>query len=373
MTPAVRWPRVALLAPAFLVLAVGALAGLVRIGWPGSPAPAAAVIWHGPVLVGGFYGALIALERAVAVQKRWTFAAPALAATGALAAAFGADVRLAATLVAAGSAVFVGASIVVFARERAAFTAMLIGGALAWLVASALWILAAPVPRIVPWWIAFLALTIAGERLEMTRLTPMPSWSRSIFSAIGAVAIVACVVTLFAPVLGMRGLGLALVLLALWIGRFDAARRTLRTRGVTRFMALALFSAWAWLAVAGLVLLAAGRLSSGPLYDAALHTTFLGFGLSMIFGHAPIVLPAVTGLDVPYRRWMYAPLAVLHASVGLRVVCDLAGLFTLRRWAGLANAVAIALFVMTVALSAVAARQERSRRAATAGPVRLPA
>ena len=70
----------------FVMLAILALlfalwAGLVRIGWtlPSAPDLSAA---HGPLMVSGFLGVLIPLERAVAIRQRWMFAVPAAAGLG---------------------------------------------------------------------------------------------------------------------------------------------------------------------------------------------------------------------------------------------------------------------------------------------------
>jgi hypothetical protein len=54
---------------------VGALVGgLVRLGWAlAAPAPLAA--FHGPLMVAGFLGTVIGLERAVALGRLWAYAA----------------------------------------------------------------------------------------------------------------------------------------------------------------------------------------------------------------------------------------------------------------------------------------------------------
>jgi len=77
-------------------------------------------------------------------------------------------------------------------------------------------------------------------------------------------------------------------------------------------------------------------------YDAALHAIFVGFVFSMVFGHAPVIVPAVLRVPLPYHPALYGPLALLHASLVLRVfVSPLAG-----AWG---NAAAIALFIATAA------------------------
>src|SRR5574338_888570 len=57
-----------------MFLAIGALlaglwAGLLRIGWPIPPLSPRLLIEHGPLMVSGFLGTLISLERAVALSQ----------------------------------------------------------------------------------------------------------------------------------------------------------------------------------------------------------------------------------------------------------------------------------------------------------------
>jgi hypothetical protein len=87
-----------------------------------------------------------------------------------------------------------------------------------------------------------------------------------------------------------------------------------------------------------------------------LHTVFLGFAFSMIFGHAPTIVPAITGIRLPFRASFYVPLALLHLSLVLRIAGDLAVQQELRRWGGLLNEVAILLF-LAATVRAARARQ----------------
>jgi hypothetical protein len=65
----------------------------------------------------------------------------------------------------------------------------------------------------------------------------------------------------------------------------------------------------------------------------------------MIFGHAPVIFPAVLGREIRYGPHFYGHVGLLHASLALRVAADLAGLIVLRRWGGLLNGVALLLFL----------------------------
>ncbi|MBZ0237264.1 MAG: hypothetical protein K8M05_33375, partial [Deltaproteobacteria bacterium] len=104
-----------------------------------------------------------------------------------------------------------------------------------------------------------------------------------------------------------------------------------------------------WLVVTGVLLATRGLPPAGPLYDAALHGVFVGYVLSMIFAHAPIILPAVARVAIPFHPALWGALLVLHASLVARVAGDLALDATLRRAGSIGNAVALALFVLAVA------------------------
>src|SRR5690606_17708518 len=59
-----------------------------------------------------------------------------------------------------------------------------------------------------------------------------------------------------------------------------------------------------------------------------------GFVFSMIFAHAPIILPAVSGRAVAYSPVFYSNLALLHASLVVRIAGDLLALPAVRGWGG---------------------------------------
>ncbi len=91
--------------------------------------------------------------------------------------------------------------------------------------------------------------------------------------------------------------------------------------------------------------------SAGPRYDAMLHAIFLGFVFSMIFAHAPIILPTITGLALPFQSAFYLHAGLLHLSLALRVAGDLAQLLWLQRWGGLLNVAAVLFFLVNNVLA----------------------
>jgi ABC-type Mn2+/Zn2+ transport system permease subunit len=107
-----------------------------------------------------------------------------------------------------------------------------------------------------------------------------------------------------------------------------------------------------WLGLAGAALLVL-RPDVAPFgYDLVLHAVVIGFVLSMVFGHALIILPAVTRLRVAYRPLMYVPLAVLHASLILRTFGDVLDWEAGRQWSGIVTILALVGFALCVATSA---------------------
>ena len=95
--------RIPIVACVVLALFAALWAALVRVGWklPTLPTPIAGQ--HGALMVSAFLGTLISLERAVALQKRWAYAAPAFSALGGLALMMGLPVEVGRGLMALGS------------------------------------------------------------------------------------------------------------------------------------------------------------------------------------------------------------------------------------------------------------------------------
>ncbi len=308
---------------AFVALAVGVAGGLARL----TPLPVSiiALALHGPLMVSGFFGTVISLERAAELDRRWAHAAPLCAGLGGILLVAGFPREGFAAMVLA-ALVLLAAGLVLLKKQPSLEMATLLAGAAAWLMGNLGLMLGYPA---VPWWIAFFALTIGGERLELSRDLKRPPWTRSAFMALAAAL-------LFAP-LEPPLLGVALVLLALWLFAFDRARVTFRQAKQPRYVALCLLAGYFWLGLGGALI----ALESA--YDAALHAIFIGFVFSMVFGHAPVT----------YHPVLYLPLAMLHASLAVRVAVST----PIGAWG---NALAIALFIVCAAALAL---QDRFRRA----------
>ncbi len=349
---------------ALAALLAGLWAGLLRLGWQIPQLSSRLLIEHGPLMVSGFLGTLISLERAVALSQihkgqRVYYLAPLLAGAGAAALFLPVPALIPRLLITLGAAGFLLIGFLIYRLQPGMHTAVLGLGALFWLVGNGLWAAGTPVHRLIPWWAGFLVLTIAGERLELARVLILTRAARALFSAIILLLLAGMLVTLIDFDTGVRGAGFALAALGLWLLRFDIARRTIRKTGLTQYIAACLLPGYVWLVAGGLLwLVYGGSFPAGPIYDAQLHTIFLGFVFSMIFGHAPVIIPAVTGIQIRYSPVFYAHLGLLHISLVVRILGDLLVWLPARRWGGLLNEVAVLMFILITIMAVRAARKQ---------------
>ena len=339
----------------FLFLAILALltalwAGLMRLGWRLPALTPSLAMAHGPLMISGFLGTLITLERAVALRQKWMYVPPLLAGLGWLVTVLIPSPPLGPIILILASLGGVAILVQITRRESALHTVTMLLGALTWLTGNLLWLFGWQIFQVVFFWQAFLVLTIAGERLELSRvLRPSRNQQRA-FGAIVILFLASIVASIFNLQLATRLNGAALLLIALWSIRNDIAWRNLRHKlPLTRYIARCLALGFVWLGVGGGLSLVFGAQVAGPRYDAVLHVVFVGFVISMIFGHAPIIFPAILDVPINFQPVFYVHLILLHVSLLIRVVADYANLHTLRMWGGLLNEVAILLFLgMTV-------------------------
>lgn len=351
---------------AFLSLAYGVWLGLMRLGWI-LPLPRPdQLILHGPLMIGGFLGTLIGLERAVGLGRPWAYAAPLSSAAGALVLGFGPPATLGPLLIAVASVIVTVVFITIVRRQPTLFATTMLAATIAWLIGNALWCAGYAIYRVVFWWVAFLVLTIAGERLELNRVRRPTRTATVAFVSTVATILIGIGSLSSAATAGVRVTGLGFVALAGWLLVYDVARRTIDDRGLTRYIAVCLLSGYLWLAVAGAIALVMAPVEPGSAYDATLHAVFLGFVVSMIFGHAPVIMPAILGRPLRYTPAFYVHLALLHASLALRIAGDLVDSWArLRAWGGLLNAAALAAFAAATAAALAAGRQRSAGFPAT--------
>ena len=308
------------------------------------------------LMVLGFVGTVIALERAVALRRRSGFAAPALLGVGGIALLTPLPLTVGQGLLLAGSAALTVLYVPLWRRQRDDSVLIQLLGSVLAVGGALLWLGGAAMPDVVPWLAGFVILTISGERLELARVAFLSARAQGQALWIAVATALGCVAALLWPAAGYAILGLAVLALCGWLATHDVAKRTIRSTGLTRFMAACLLAGYVWLTVAGLTWLLHGAARSGPGYDAVLHAVFLGFTVSMIMAHAPVILPAVLRIKLPYHPVMYVPAVLLHVTLLLRVaVGDARDNPVVVQIGGVGNIVALLLFVLLMVTIAVRA------------------
>jgi len=336
----------------FIALIFGMWAGLLRSGWRLPNLHNDFALAHGILMIGGFLGTLINLERAVALHefvkfhyaRQLPYLAPILSAASAVALII--DLSFSAFLMTLSSVGMVLMFAYIVYKHPAIYTVTMALGALCWLCGNVIWLSGEALFMSVPWWMAFLILTIAGERLELSRLMRHARSSIYLFAIAVTILLFGLLYTRVDYDLGMRVMGMGNIGAALWLFRFDVVRRTIHQNGLPRFIAVCLALGYVWLTISGMMSLAYGGVKAGLMYDAVLHTVFLGFAFSMIFGHAPIILPAVMGITIRYSPQFYNHLGLLHFSLMLRVGGDIIGWQDMRHWGVMLNALVLVLFIV---------------------------
>jgi hypothetical protein len=328
--------------------------GWLRIGWVLPLSQSAAQ--HGALMVGSFLSTLIFLERAVTFRQKWVLLLPFVNGLSVLFFALGHSSASLLCLIAGSAGFWVMCGYFIY-KYKELYYYVFFAGAFCLLAGNVILYKTNFYPNAVNWWITFLLMTIVAERLELSRFLPLSKGQRVALM----VSLAACLATLFVPfhLYGNILFAGALVAVAVWLLRNDMAWRSLKVAGQHRYSASLLITGYVWLLVTAGWLVLGNRFAFS--YDAALHSFFIGFVFSMIFSHAPIILPAVLKLPIKlYRPSLYGWFYLLQASLVIRIAGDVLTNVDVRRVGGLLNGVAMLLFFINVG---VIVRQELGKRA----------
>ena len=323
----------------------GLNAGLIRLEvWAPVTSDRAGDV-HGLVMVLGFLGTLISLERAQSLGRSWGYLAPALYGAGGLALLSPAPLLLGQLLLIEAGVLFVAIHLALWRRAPRPLVALQVlsavlalGGAV---VASLVDVTVA-----LPWLAGFVVLTIAAERAELAQLAMGPRADSELLGLAGALTL-AILAALTFPAIGPRLVGVVLLAIAVWLLAHEVVRRQLRLSGQRRYLAAALLAGYLNLALAGAVLIWSGLSTSRASYDVIVHGVFLGFALSMVMAHASVILPAVLGRALPYRPVLWLPLGLLHAGLVLRFAGALGSWDVAWQAGGVLTVLALVAFVVT--------------------------
>jgi hypothetical protein len=340
-----------------LSLLLAVWSGWIRIGW--NFPVTQSVAQHGALMIGSFLSTVIFLERAVTFKSRLVLLLPFINGLSGLFFAIGQPL-IAQYLLLAASIGFCIMVLNFIYRFKDQYYYLFFAGAFCLTIGNWLLIRGQFYPQAVPWWMGFLLFTIVAERLELSRFLQLTKIQNNLLLGALLIAFVGLLIPFHLN--GSLVFAAGLVLTALWLFKFDMAIKSVKRAGQHRYSAILLLTGYVWLIVTALFLFA-GNVNAF-WYDATLHSFFIGFVISMIFSHAPIILPAVLRLPVkPYRPGLYVLFGLMQASLITRVIADVLVLPVVRKWSGMINGVTLLLFFITIALLVKTELNKRSRLA----------
>jgi hypothetical protein len=340
----IKTQRLPFLILAFVSLVVGIIAGLGRIGWTQIGFPS--MIHHGGIMIGGFLGTLISLEKIIPLKKKFLYVFPVLSGSSIIAFLLG-QPESAFILLMAASIGLTAVFLIYLLRERSLIYALMALGSLSWLVGNILMLYENFYPLAIAWWMGFTLLIISAERLELMKFLPVTNSWKHFFTSLLLLFLVSSMFSFHGT--GALVSGVSLIASALWLLKFDLIGITIKKTGLTKFIAVALLSGYVSLLLSGVFTTSLSGNAFG--YDITLHTFFIGFVFSMIFAHGPIILPGVIGSNVkPYHRIFYLWLILLHFSWLLRAIGGVTLEMEWRRLSGIISLISILGYLLSLAV-----------------------
>lgn len=337
-------------------LVSGIWSGLDRMGWNIYMTPA--IAHHGAIMVGGFLGTLITLEKIIPINRRFLFAILVLNALSVL--FFFLDLPGISiwTLIISSLSLALVFAYYYRLQHGVVFILMLLGS-LFWLTGNILLLTKQFYPLVFPWWLAFALFIIVAERLDLTKFLPVSQRSKNML--IGLLLLFVAGVLFSFHGAGSLVCGFSLIGISIWLLRYDLVAINLRKTGMHRFIAVALTAGYISLLLTGVFFF---TLSDQWLtYDALVHSFFIGFVFSMIFAHGPMILPGIMGIHAaPFHRILYLWLALLQASWLIRIFADVLIDLETRKISGLLSTAVILGYFITMGILTIMTRRAAIRK-----------
>ena len=344
-----------------LSLLTGIFSGWFRIGWnlPIS-LPSGE---HGALMVGSFLGTLICIERSVSYHNKAALFVPLVNGLSLIFFLL-AMPKIAYIFLILGGAGLTGIYYIVYVKHKGIHILIMMAGAMCYLIGSAVLYNSSFYPAVVMWWIAFLFLTITGERLELSRFILLKNKIKKQSVLIFLISLfIVSILLPFHSDLGSSLSAVSMIGSAIWLFKYDMAKHSLKKPGQSFYSGMLLITGYCWLMLTGVFFALGAYL--GSFYDASLHAFFLGFVFMMIFAHAPVILPAVLKLgSSPFGKTLYMWYVLLNLTLIFRVSTFIPEVAAYKHWAGMLNGIAIlGFFANMIVLAKLARRKPKTAEA----------
>ncbi len=325
-----------------LGLIIGIWTGLIRIGWDLPFTQNAGD--HGALMVGGFIGTLICLERTAGSTNRVFLLIPLLNVLSVIFFLFKLP-HFASWSLLAGSIGLTLAYLKLYLKFNEIYILIMLAGSFCYLIGNVLLVKTNFYPQAAMWWIAFLYFTILGERLELSRYLQIKNLHKIVLTVLLAIYVIGILIQFHRN--GGYIAAASFIGSATWLFKYDMARKSLQKKGQHFYSGIVLLTGYVWLIITGLFM--AYGAYRGLLYDASIHSFFIGFVFSMIFAHAPIILPGVLKLQINiFNRVLYFWFILLQMSLLMRIISPLFISTDLKLFGGLINGFAILGFLVSI-------------------------
>src|SRR5688572_2573255 len=250
---------------AMICLLSGLWSGLNRIGWDIALLPLTP--HHGAIMVGGFLGTLITLEKIIPLKKKILYLIPVLNALSVIFFFFS-QPKIAVYALVVSSIALSFVFLYYFRLQRSLIYVLMFFGAVCWIVGNILVLTTSFYPLAFPWWAAFALFIIAAERLELMKFLPVSQFNKNIFVLLLLCFLVGVLFSFHGT--GNLICGLALIGTSIWLMRHDMIAINIKKTGLPKFVAISLCAGYMALLLTGIFFFS---LSDQWLtYDAIVHS-----------------------------------------------------------------------------------------------------
>jgi hypothetical protein len=307
-------------------------------------------------MIGGFLCTLISLEKTIPLKRKILFLIPVFNALTVLILLPGWYAVGIGCMIAGAVGIVVLFSFYFLSQPGDPSNQVMLAGSVLLLIGDILFAVHRFYPVAVMWWIGFVLFIITGERLELSKFLPVSARAKQLL-----------LLLLFLFPLGLilpqHGIGkyfsgVASVGVSVWLLKHDVIRIGLWKEGLVKFSAMALLIGNIALLLDGLLLVLSGE--QVYTYDSFVHTFFIGYVMTMIFAHGPMILPGVLGISIkPYHPVLYMWLFLLFVSLCLRLFANVILDTGLRKISGLASALCMVLYFLTLVAQVIRMRHAK--------------